>query len=71
MISDFLQMAYRLGKSKVFANLCYVHAQGMSRFVSYADFPPVVGAIKLMLSAIDLELLRKVYGQEKSLLEHF
>ena len=24
------------------AHILYVHAQGMSRFVSYADFPPVV-----------------------------
>lgn len=106
------------------AHILYVHAQGMSRFVSYADFPPVlgvespagldfgywkrrmasvkqryapdfwvdfygekfqkavsvaellewgelVGVIKLMLSAIDLESLRKIYAQEKSLLEHF
>jgi hypothetical protein len=106
------------------AHILYVHAQGMSRFVSYADFPPVlgvespsgldfgywkrrmaslkerfapdfwvdfyaqrfhkavsvaellewgelVGAIKLMLSAIALESLRKVYAQEKYLLEHF
>ena len=96
----------------------------MSRFVSYADFPPVVGVespsgldfgywkrrmaslkeryapnfwvdfyaekfhqavsvvellewgelvgvIKLMLGAIALESLRKVYAQEKYLLEHF
>lgn len=101
-----------------------MHAQGMSRFVSYADLPPIlgvespkgldfgywkrrmaslkerfapdfwvdfygdkfhqavsvaellewgelVGAIKLMLSAIALESLRKVYAQEKHLLEHF
>ncbi|MEG3959127.1 hypothetical protein [Microcoleus sp. herbarium2] len=106
------------------AHILYVHAKGMSRFVSYADFPPVlgvespsgldfgywkrrwasqkerhapdfwvdfygarfqkavsvsellewgelVGVIKLMLSAIVLESLRKVYAQEKSLLEHF
>jgi len=106
------------------AHILYVHAEGMSRFVSYADLPPVVGeeapsgvdfgywkrrmasqkeryapdfwvdfyadkfhqavcvsellewgelvgAIKLMLSAIALESLRKVYAQEKSLLEHF
>ncbi|TAE98064.1 MAG: hypothetical protein EAZ78_24830 [Oscillatoriales cyanobacterium] len=106
------------------AHILYVHAQGMSRFVSYADFPPVVGeeapsgvdfgywkrrmaslkeryapdfwvdfygdkfreavsvaellewgelvgVIKLMLSAIGLESLRKVYAQEKYLLEHF
>ena len=25
------------------AHILYVHAKGMSRFVSYADFPPVVG----------------------------
>ncbi|MEG4839488.1 hypothetical protein QUB24_15340 [Microcoleus sp. B9-D4] len=106
------------------AHILYVHAKGMSRFVSYADFPPVlgvespsgldfgywkrriasqkerhapdfwvdfyadrfhqavsvvelfewgemVGVIKLMLGAIGLESLRKVYAQEKSLLEHF
>jgi hypothetical protein len=106
------------------AHILYVHAQGMSRFVSYADLPPVVGVespsgldfgywkrrmaslkeryapnfwvdfygdkfreavsvvellewgelvgvVKLMLSAIGLESLRKVYVQEKSLLEHF
>ncbi len=106
------------------AHILYVHAQGMSRFVSYADFPPVVGVespsgldfgywkrrmaslkeryapdfwvefyadkfreavsvaellewgelvgvVKLMLGAIGLESLRKVYAQEKSLLEHF
>jgi hypothetical protein len=101
-----------------------VHAKGMSRFVSYADFPPVlgvespsgldfgywkrriasqkerhapdfwvdfyadrfhkavcvsellewgelVGVIKFMLRSIAVESLRKVYAQEKSLLEHF
>ena len=106
------------------AHILYVHAQGMSRFVSYADFPPVVGVespsgldfgywkrrmasqkeryapdfwvdfygdkfhqavsvaellewgelvgvVKLMLGAIGLESLRKVYAQEKYLLEHF
>lgn len=106
------------------AHILYVHAEGMSRFVSYGDFPPVVGVeapsgldfgywkrrmaslkeryapdfwvdfyadkfreavsvaellewgelvgvIKLMLSAIALESLRKVYAQEKHLLEHF
>lgn len=106
------------------AHILYVHAQGMSRFVSYADFPPVVGVeapsgldfvywkrrmasvkeryapdfwvdfygerfreavsvvellewgelvgvVKLMLGAIALESLRKVYAQEKYLLEHF
>ncbi|XZO04059.1 MAG: hypothetical protein ACM65L_10200 [Microcoleus sp.] len=106
------------------AHILYVHAQGMSRFVSYADLPPVVGVespsgldfgywkrrmaslkeryapnfwvefyadkfreavsvaellewgelvgvVKLMLSRIAVESLRKVYAQEKYLLEHF
>jgi hypothetical protein len=105
-------------------HILYVHAQGMSRFVSYADLPPIlgvespaaldfafwkrrmarkqeqhapnfwvgfyaekfqkavsvpelfewgklVGAIKFVLSAIELESLRNVYAQEKHLLEHF
>lgn len=25
------------------ANIVYVHGKGVSRFVSYADFPPVLG----------------------------
>lgn len=116
-----VEQIYRI---ECWAHILYVHARGMSRFVSYADFPPVVGVespsgldfgywkrrrmnqkqrfapdfwvdfyaekfrkaisvvqlfdwgklvgeIKLMLSAIDLESLRKVYAQEKYLLEHF
>jgi hypothetical protein len=116
-----IEQIYRF---EFWAHILYVHAQGMSRFVSYADFPPVVGVespsgldfaywkrrmasqkeiqapnfwvdfygdkfreavsvvellewgelvgvVKLMLSAIGLESLRKVYAQEKYLLEHF
>ncbi|PSB26357.1 hypothetical protein C7B69_11735 [filamentous cyanobacterium Phorm 46] len=116
-----IEQIYRF---ECWAHILYVHAKGMSRFVSYADFPPVVGVespsgldfgywkrrmasqkqrhapdfwvdfyaekfhkavsvaelfewgkmvglIKLMLSRIALESLRKVYAQEKSLLEHF
>jgi hypothetical protein len=35
------------------------------------EWGELVGVIKLMLGAIGLESLRKVYAQEKSLLEHF
>ncbi|MEG5001704.1 hypothetical protein [Microcoleus sp. B4-D4] len=116
-----IEQIYRF---ECWAHILYVHAKGMSRFVSYADFPPVlgvespsgldfgywkrriasqkernapdfwvdfyaekfhkavsvaelfewgemVGVIKLMLSRIAVESLRKVYAQEKSLLEHF
>lgn len=124
-IARLLKIAVeQIYRFECWAHILYVHAQGMSRFVSYADFPPVVGvespsgldfgywkrrmaslkeryapdfwvdfyavkfreavsvaellewgelvgAIKLMLSAIALESLRKVYVQEKHLLEHF
>ncbi|WP_293331327.1 hypothetical protein [Microcoleus sp. CAWBG58] len=124
-IARLLKIAVeQIYRFECWAHILYVHAQGMSRFVSYADFGPVVGvespsgldfgywkrrmasqkqryapdfwvdfyaekfreavsvaellewgelvgAIKLMLSAIALESLRKVYAQEKHLLEHF
>ncbi len=124
-IARLLKIAVeQIYRFECWAHILYVHAQGMSRFVSYADFPPVVGVespsgldfgywkrrmaslkeryapdfwvdfyaerfreavsvaellewgelvgvVKLMLGAIGLESLRKVYAQEKSLLEHF
>ncbi|NJK69403.1 MAG: hypothetical protein HC786_26005 [Richelia sp. CSU_2_1] len=116
-----VEQIYRIERWR---HILYVHATGMSRFVSYADLPPILGvespagldfafwkrrlankkekyaphfwvdfyaekfrkaisvvqlfewgkllgAIKLMLSAIELESLRQVYAQEKYLLEHF
>jgi hypothetical protein len=39
--------------------------------VQLFDWGKLVGELKLMLSAIDLESLRKIYAQEKYLLEHF
>ena len=39
--------------------------------VELLEWRELVGVIKLMLGAIVLESLRKVYAQEKYLLEHF
>jgi hypothetical protein len=50
------------------------YADKFHKAVSVAEFlewGELVGVVKLMLSAIGLESLRKVYAQEKSLLEHF
>ncbi|MEG3846563.1 hypothetical protein QT972_14125 [Microcoleus sp. herbarium7] len=50
------------------------YADRFQKAVSVAElleWGELVGAVKFMLGAIGLESLRKVYAQEKYLLEHF